>query len=82
MSNLVNLYKWFNENRDAIITNHEEECVLLKDNSVIGYYPNTEIALSAAQKNGFSIGDFLVQHCNTEEDDTMIYHGQAVCFGV
>ena len=82
MANLVDLYKWFNENRNTIIGNHEDECVLLKDNSVIGYYPNTEAALSAAQKNGFSMGDFLVQHCITEEDDTMIYHGQAVCFGV
>ena len=82
MSNLVDLYKWFNENRTFIINNHEDECVLIKDNSVIGYYSNAEAALSAAQKNGFSIGDFLVQHCITEEDDTMIYHGQAVSFGV
>ena len=81
MSNLVDLYKWFNENRDAIITNHEEECVLLKDNSVIGYYPNIEAALSAAQKNGYVMGDFLIQDCITEEEETMIYYNPAVCFG-
>ena len=82
MTNLVDLYKWFNENRDTIIANHDDECVLLNDYSVIGYYPNTDAALQAAQKFGLIMGEFLIQHCVTEEDDTMIYHGQAVSFGV
>ena len=82
MTNLVKLYKWFNDNRDNIIANHEDECVLLKDYAIIGYYPNTETALKAAKESGLSLGDFLIQHCVTEEDDTMIYHGQAVSFGV
>ena len=81
MANLEDLYKWFDKNRDSIISNHSSECVLLKDNSVIGYYPNTEAALSAAQAKGFSIGEFLVQECVTSEEDTMMYYNQAVCFG-
>ena len=81
MANLDDLYKWFDENRDSIIANHSNECVLLKDNSVIGYYPNTEAALSAAQEKGFTIGDFLIQDCITDEDDTMMYYNQAVYFG-
>jgi hypothetical protein len=82
MENLSDLYKWFDENRDSIITNHLNECVLLKDNAVIGYYPNTDAALSAAQKNGFVIGEFLIQDCITAEDEIMIYSNQAVCFGI
>jgi len=82
MENLVDLYKWFDENRDTIINNHLNECVLLKDKTVIGYYPNTEAALSAAQKNGFIMGEFLVQDCITNEEETMIYNNQAVCFGI
>ena len=82
MTNLVDLYKWFNNNRDTIITNHGDECVLLQDYTVIGYFPNTEAALKAATEKGLLFGDFLIQHCVTEEDDTMIYHGQAVSFGV
>jgi len=81
MVNLDDLYKWFDENRDFIIADHPNECVLLKDNSVMGYFPNTEAALSAAQKNGFSMGDFLIQDCTTEEEDTMMYYNQAVIFG-
>ncbi|MDR1868372.1 MAG: hypothetical protein LBQ82_00125 [Treponema sp.] len=82
MENLVDLYKWFDENRDTIINNHLNECVLLKDNTVIGYYPNTEAALLNAQKNGFVMGDFLIQDCITNEEETMIYNNQAVCFGI
>ena len=81
MADLKGLYGWFDENRDSIIANHSDECVLLKDNSVIGYYPNVEAALSAAQKNGYIMGDFLIQDCITEEEETMIYYNPAVCFG-
>ena len=81
MENLNYLYKWFDENRDSIITNHLNECVLLKDNTIIGYFPNTDAALSAAKKNGFLMGEFLIQDCVTDEDDTMMYYNQAVSFG-
>lgn len=81
MADLNALYSWFNENRQNIIENHTEECVLLKDNTVIEYFPNTAAALSAAEKNGFIMGDFLIQDCITEEEDCMMYYNQAVCFG-
>ena len=82
MENLKELYKWFDKNRDTIIDSHINECVLLKNNSVMGYYPNTDAALSAAQKNGFIIGEFLIQDCITAEEESMTYYNQAVCFGV
>jgi hypothetical protein len=81
MSSLTALYEWFNNNREEIIAGHKDECVLLKDNAVIGYYPNKEAALSAARKRGFSVGGFLIQNCKTEEEDGMRYYNRAVCFG-
>jgi len=83
MENLDDLYKWFDENRVSIIAEHLNECVLLKDKSVIGYYPNTDAALSDAEKNGFIVGEFLIQDCITDEDEIMLYYNynQAVCFG-
>jgi hypothetical protein len=83
MVDLDDLYKWFDENRDSVIANHLNECVLLKDNSVIGYFSNTEAALSAAQEKGFNMGDFLIQHCITDEEEIMLYYNynQAVSFG-
>ena len=81
MKNLGELYKWFDENRDSIIANHSDECVLLKDNLVVDYYPDTEAALSAAEEKGFAMGEFLIQDCISDEDETMIYYNQAVSFG-
>ena len=83
MENLDDLYKWFDEKRETIIADHLNECVLLKDNSVIGYYPNTDAALSAALRNSFKMGEFLIQDCITDEEEIMLYYNynQAVCFG-
>ena len=83
MENLDDLYKWFDENRETIIADHLNKCVLLKDNSVIGYYPNNEAALSDAQKNGLKMGEFLIQDCITDEEEIMLYYNynQAVYFG-
>ena len=83
MENLDDLYKWFDEKRETIIVDHLNECVLLKDNSVIGYYPDADTALSAAQQNGFKMGEFLIQDCITDEEEIMLYYNynQVVCFG-
>jgi len=83
MVDLDDLYKWFDQNRALIIANHKNECVLLKDKSVIGYYPDNESALEDAEKKGFKIGEFLIQDCITNEDEIMLFYNynQAVCFG-
>jgi hypothetical protein len=81
MADMGFLYRWFNENRGGIIKGHEGEQVLLKDNAVIGYYPDIEKALIGAAEKGYTVGEFLVQRCITEEADTMMYYNQAVIFG-
>ncbi|GHT58579.1 hypothetical protein FACS1894109_13040 [Spirochaetia bacterium] len=81
MADLNALYRWFDENRDRIIIGHDGECVLLKDNAVISYFPNTEAALAGAKKNSFEMGGFLIQDCITKEEDQLVYYNQAVSFG-
>jgi hypothetical protein len=81
MADLRALYKWFDENRDRIIAGHTGECVLLKDNSVVDYYPDIEAAMSGVRKHGFIQGEFLIQDCKTGEEDRLIYYNQAVTFG-
>lgn len=81
MADLSSLYQWFNANRSGIIKGHEGEQVLLKENTVIGYYLDIEKALLGAAEKGFTVGEFLVQRCITEEADTMMYYNQAVIFG-
>ena len=81
MSNLDDLYKWFDKNRGAIIKGHEGEHVLLKDNAVISYFPGENAALEYAQKSGFFMGDFLIQECISKEEECMYYYNEAVSFG-
>jgi hypothetical protein len=81
MADLDALYDWFNENREWIIEGHRNEEVLIHRNSVIGYYADMVTALQAAKGKGFEIGDFLIQECNTREEDTMYYYNEAVTFG-
>jgi hypothetical protein len=80
MANLDDLFGWFDENRDAIIHDHYGERVLIKDNAVIGYYPDIDAALVEANKRELELGNFLVQRCLTQEDDIeYVYSG--VTFG-
>ena len=81
MSELKDLYGWFDNNREDIITNHKNEFVLLADNAVIDYFPNMETALEGAKQKNFTVGSFLIQRCITKEDDTLVYHNMAVTFG-
>lgn len=74
------LYDWFCENREDIIKGHRGEQVLIKDNAVIGYFPDEPSALKSAFEKGFHIGEFIVQDCYTEDEDTMFYFNQAVSF--
>jgi hypothetical protein len=69
MANLDALFGWFDENRDTIIHDHYGERVLIKDNAVIGYYPDIDAALVAANKRDLELGNFLVQRCLTQEED-------------
>jgi hypothetical protein len=81
MANLDDLYKWFDENRDAIIKGHERDRVLLKDNAVISYFQNDDKALEYAQKSGFAMGEFLIQECISRDEESMYYYNEAVSFG-
>ena len=81
MSNLDDLYKWFDKNRSSIIKGHEGEHVLLKDAAVISYFQSERSALEHAKKSGFFMGDFLIQECISKEEECMYYYNEAVSFG-
>jgi hypothetical protein len=80
MTNLNDLYKWFDENREIIIKGHEGDHVLLKDNAVISYFRDDNQALEYAQKSGFEMGEFLIQDCISKDDESMYYYNEAVNF--
>lgn len=81
MTNLDDLYKWFDENRNTIIQGHKGKHVLLKDNAVISYFPDDDKALEYAQKSGFTMGEFLIQECVSKDEECMYYYNETVSFG-
>jgi len=81
MSNLDDLYKWFDEHRDAIIRGHKGEYVLLKGNAAEKYFHDEDKALDYAKYSGYSMGDFLIQECISKEEECMYYYNEAVSFG-
>ncbi|MCL2187118.1 MAG: hypothetical protein FWB86_14905 [Treponema sp.] len=81
MIDLDDLYKWFDENREAIIKGHEGESVLLKEKTVISYFHDDSEALEYAQEAGFLAGEFLIQECISKEEECMYYYNEAVSFG-
>jgi hypothetical protein len=81
MTDLDDLYKWFDENRDTIINGHEGEHVLLKDHAVVSYFQNDAGALEYAKQSGFPMGEFLIQECISKDEECMYYYNEAVSFG-
>jgi hypothetical protein len=80
MADLIALYKWFDKNRASIIEHHTEEYVLLRDNTVEGYFPDDDAALEYAEKNGFIPGEFLIQDCITKEQEYIGYFNRNIEF--
>jgi len=81
MTNLNDLYRWFDENRDMIIKGHAGDRVLLKDNTVVSYFPDDVKALEYAHKSGYLMGEFLIQECILKEEECMYYANETVSFG-
>ena len=81
MLDLNDLYKWFDENRSDIIKGHEGKHVLLRNKTIISYFPDDDKALEYAQKSGFTMGDFLIQECISKDEESMYYHNETVSFG-
>jgi len=81
MTDLDDLYRWFDKNRDAIVKGHEGEHVLLRGSSVISYFHDENAALEYARESGFPMGDFLIQECISKDEECMYYYNEAVSFG-
>jgi len=81
MVNLDDLYRWFDDNRDVIISGHRGNFALVKDNAVAAYFQSEREALEHAKKSGFPMGEFLIQECIPKDEECMYYYNEAVSFG-
>ena len=79
--NLKALYNWFDIKRDEIISEHENERVLISDNKVLGYFHDERTAVAAALKKGLEPGNFLVQRCITEDAELKMFYNVNLAVG-
>lgn len=66
---MLELYNWFDANRDEIIKEHHGKIALIHENSVAGYFDNYTDALEYAKKTGFVPEEYSVQDCVTEAEE-------------
>lgn len=73
-------YEWFDRNRNSIIENHYNEYVLIHNQSIVDYFKTEQGGLVYAEKNNIQLGDFVLQQCITEQEETGYYANWRVCF--
>ena len=72
MYNMKDDFQWFTENRESIIKDHIGQRVVIKDKQVKGYYDTDQEAIEAMKP--VPLGEYIVQRCLTEDDDTEYYY--------
>lgn len=77
---LKELYQWFDDNRDEIIKDHNNEYVLIHDNNVVGYYKTMVDAVISANSKKLPRNSFLVQNCVSKEKATIHFFSHRVGF--
>ncbi len=70
-------YEYFEKNKDRLISEHQDEYVVIVGEEIIGFYVTQEEAITEAQKQ-YTPGEFLVQKCSPESDQIMRFHSRIV----
>lgn len=65
-------YNWFEENRDSIISGHYTEYALIQSRMVLGYFKTDTDAIEHMKPT--PIGNFIVQHCLTADEEVNFYY--------
>jgi len=63
---------WFYANRDSLLPQYHGKFVVCADGKVIGAWGNFSLAAANAVDMGYRPGDFAVQHCVTEEEESRV----------
>ena len=64
-------YRWFKLNLPDLLMKHRGEYLIVYEESIRGAYPTFDETLDAALEIA-KPGEFLVQHCVTEEESTQV----------
>jgi hypothetical protein len=71
---------YFFGNQPEIVEGHLGEWVVIKDETVIGYYKTEDEAFTAMAEAHEKLGTFMVHLCKNPLDDIINYHNNQVAF--
>lgn len=69
MDRTLELYEWFDTNREKIIKGHHGKIALIHNNSVEGYFDSFSDALDVAESAGLEDESYVVQECITIDEE-------------
>lgn len=64
-------FKWFLDNKPKILEGHLGQSVVIRDSSILGYYPNDLEAYAAMQKEDPET--YIIQPCLPDEQADLFY---------
>ena len=65
-------YNYFKSNLAELLGRYSNQYIVLKNESVIGYYDSFDEAYERTIKTE-ALGTFLIQHCIREEEDVVTF---------
>jgi hypothetical protein len=71
-------FAFFNAHRDAFNRDHSNEFVVIKDETVVGFYKSQMDAFIAMKSA--ELGSFLVKQCIPADQDIIEYHTRRIAF--
>ena len=63
--NLINEFRFFSDNIDALIQKYNNKYVIIKDTEIKGVFDTFDKAYQSGTKR-YELGTFLIQQCNEE----------------
>lgn len=69
-------YNYFLSIRDKLVEEHLNEFVVIKNNTIIGYYLTEKEAIENTVNE--ELGTFLIKQCTPDDQDIQKYHSRAV----
>ena len=65
-------FRWFEANRESIIEGHFGQSVVIRNASIVGYFPSDRAALDAMKNE--PAGSYIIQRCFPQEQSDFIYY--------
>ncbi|MFQ5431820.1 MAG: hypothetical protein ACE5EN_04850 [Nitrospinota bacterium] len=76
---LLKEFEYYQNNKVALLKEHEGEYVVIKGEKVLAYYPSLELAVETTTKE-HAMGTFFVQHIVEGDESVHRFHSR-VAFG-